>query len=98
MLLSPNLPLCGRAISSRLLLRNVLFQLRLIIAAVILGNFMDSEAISDADNEEQPKEVERLERAEQGERDDEGEVALVLLSLPVELVRADGLELGEQTQ
>lgn len=58
---------------------------------------MDNEAVSDADDEEQPKQVERLKGAEQSERDDEGEAALVLLSLPVELVRADGLELGEQT-
>ena len=58
---------------------------------------MDNEAVCDADDEEQPEEVESLERAEQGKGDDEGDVALVLLSLPVELVRTDGLELGEQT-
>lgn len=58
---------------------------------------MDNEAVGNADDEEQPEEVESLEGAEQGERDDERDVALVLLGLPVELVRADGLELGEQT-
>lgn len=57
---------------------------------------MDDKAVGDADDKEQPEEVERLEGAEQGQRDVEGDVALVLLRFPVELIGADGLKLGEQ--
>lgn len=66
------------------------------VAAVVLLDVHEDHAVGDADDVEEPDEVERLQRDQQGEGDDEADPALVLLRLPVELVGADGLELGEE--
>lgn len=78
-----------------LLLSNVL-QFVLGVGTVILGNVGEHVAVRDANDEEQPKEVESLERGQQGGGDVLADPALVLLCLPVELEGADGPELGEQ--
>lgn len=59
---------------------------------------MHGKAIRNAENKKQPEEVEGLQGAEQGQRDDEGERALVLLRLPVKLVGTDRLKLGEEAE
>lgn len=79
--------------------RNLLLDLRVLsITAVILGDIVHGEAVRNPQDEEQPEQVERLQRAEQGEGDDEGQRALVLPRLPVELVGPDRLELGEEAE
>lgn len=76
-----------------------LLQLRLFgVAAVVLGDVVDGEAVGDAQDEEEPKQVESLQRAEEGEGDDEGQGALVLLGLPVDTVGPDCFELGEEAE
>ena len=53
------------------------------------------ESVRDAQDVVQPEEVQSLQTADEHGRDPVRDVALVLLRLPVELVRADGLELVE---
>lgn len=66
------------------------------LRAVIVGSLVDNEAVRDADDEEEPEEVEGLEGRKQCQGDPERERALVLARLPVELIRADGLVLVEK--
>lgn len=66
------------------------------LAPVVRRHAAQHKAVGDAQDEEEPKQVERLQRAEQGEGDPEGQRALVLARLPVDLVGADRLELGEE--
>lgn len=57
---------------------------------------MHDKTIGDAQDEEEPEQVEGLQGAEQGQGNHKGQGALVLAALPVELVGADRLELGEE--
>ena len=59
---------------------------------------MHHKAVGDAEDVKQPKEVERLQTAQEGAADPKGEVALVDAGFPVELVDADRLELGEEAE
>ena len=68
------------------------------ITPIVVKDVVRGEAVGDTEDEEEPEQVEGLQRAEQGQGDDEGQGALVLLRLPVELVGADRLELGEKTE
>jgi len=70
----------------------------LAVTALILSNIVDNEAVGDADDEEEPEEVETLQGAKQEQSNGERDPALVLLSFPVELIGTDGLELREQTE
>lgn len=66
------------------------------VGALIVKVVLAEEAQGDADNQKQPKEVQSLERGEQGSGDVLAEAALVLLGLPVELKGPNSLKLGEQ--
>ena len=66
------------------------------LGAVVVGGLVDDEAVGDADDEEEPEEVEGLQGGQQHQRDVERDPALVLAALPVELVGADRLELSEE--
>ena len=74
-------------------------ELRLLgLAAVVLGDVVDDQAVGDAHDEEEPEQVQGLQGGEETECDDVAEEALVLLRLPVELVRADGPEFGQERE
>lgn len=66
-----------------------------VVAAVVLEVLEEDVAVGDAQDEEQPEEVEGLQAGQQGGRDVVRDPALVLLRGPVELVGAHGLELVE---
>lgn len=68
----------------------------LILGTIVLGNVVREHAVGDADNVEEPEQVEGLERDEERGGNVQRKGALVLLSLPVNDVRTDGLELIEQ--
>lgn len=57
---------------------------------------MHKEAVGAAQKAVQPEDVDRLEHDQQPQGDKKGERAFILLRLPVELVGADSLELGEE--
>lgn len=71
-----------------------LLNLRLIwLGAIVLLLPRQEELEGAAQQAVQPEQIQRLKHSQQCEGDDVGDPALVLLSLPVELVGADGLEL-----
>lgn len=72
------------------------FFLFFIIRSVISGLLIAKEAQGDAENVEKPKQVERLQRGEQGSCNVLAQCAFVLLSLPVELKRTNSAELSEE--
>lgn len=82
-------------VAVRLLLVDILI-LILLVGAVILYDIVGEDAVGDAQDVEEPEEVERLEGDEEGGGDGLAERALVLLRVPVELEGADGAELSEE--
>lgn len=78
------------------LLGDVLELLVLGLGALVLGDVEGDVAVGDAEDEEQPEEVEGLEGGQQGDGDVLADPALVLARLPVELEGADGPVLGDQ--
>lgn len=91
-------PTIARRHEGRLLGRRLsrLLGLLLVVAAVVLGNVVDDEAVGDAEDEEEPEQVERLQAGQQDQGDVLREPALELLARPVQLEGPDGAELGEE--
>ena len=77
----------------------LLFEVRVVgFGPVVVSSLVDDEAIGDADNVEQPEQVERLQGEEEREGNPEGKLALVLFRLPVQLVGTNRLELVEHAE
>lgn len=83
--------LVGHGLEALLLSELVL----VVVAAVVLGDAEEDEAVRDAEDVVQPEQVEGLQTAQQRRRDVVRDPALVLLRLPVQLVGPDRLELVE---
>lgn len=66
-----------------------------VVGSVVGGGLVRQESESNTHNVEQPEEVERLKRGQEGSSDVLADPALVLLSLPVQLKRSNGSEFGE---
>ena len=78
-------------------LRALLLRIRiplLVLADIADGN-LKHDIIRDADDEEQPEQVDALQRGQQAKGDVLADPALVLLGDPVEVEGADGAEFGE---
>lgn len=67
----------------------------LVFTAVVVGGLIQDESHRDSANEEKPEKVDGLQTGQKAKSNVLRDPALVLLSLPVELVGTDGLELGE---
>lgn len=72
-----------------------LFFLFLIVTALILRHAVEDVVRQDAQNQEEPEEVDGLKTGQEAEGDVLADPALVLLRLPVQLEGTDGAELGE---
>lgn len=68
----------------------------LVVGAIVGEAIVAEEAVGDADNVKQPKQVQGLQGGQQRGGDVLADPALVLLGDPVELKGADGAELGEE--
>lgn len=66
------------------------------IRSVILLLAIGHELPRTAKKTVQPEEIKSLQHSQQGKRDDVGNPALVLLSLPVEFIGTDGAKLGQE--
>lgn len=66
-----------------------------ILRAVILGNIVRKHTVRNADDVEQPEEIQRLEGNEKSGADDLAQLAFVLFGYPVKLKGANGLHLCE---
>lgn len=71
-------------------------RLILILRTVIIKFILEGESVRNANNVEQPKEVESLKGREQSRGDDLAQAALVLLRLPVQLKGTNRLKLGQK--
>lgn len=80
---------------SRLLLLGLLFLFVLVFASLVLGDAVEDVVLQDAEDQEQPEEVDSLETREQGKGDVLTDPALVLLRFPVQFERSNGPELGQ---
>lgn len=76
----------------RLLLSRDVFDLILIIAALILYHVGEHEILRNSHDEEEPEQVDALERGEKRECDALAEPAFVLSCFPVQIEWADRLE------
>lgn len=64
-------------------------------APIVLGNTREDETVRDAEDEEQPEQIECLKGRQQRGGDELRKPALVLASCPIQLVGSHGAELGE---
>lgn len=91
------LALVGASGNSLGLNLGILFFFFLIVAALILCHVGEDVVGQNAQDQEEPKQVDGLQTGKQGERDVLTDPTLVLLSLPVELKGTNGAELGQHS-
>lgn len=92
-LLADRLDASGQGLGLGVILH--LFFLLLVIAALVLCNTGEQVVGQDAQDQEEPKEIDGLETSQQTKGDVLTDPALVLLRLPVQLEGPDSAELGE---
>jgi hypothetical protein len=80
------------SLSINLRLRHLFFNLSLIITPLILDNIAEHGPVENAQNQQDPEDVDHLQHRQKSESDGIRNPALVLLSVPVEIVRTNGRE------
>ena len=86
----------GRHVNSLLLLLlHLVFLLILVVTPLIFCNAAPDETPENANDQNEPKDIDGLEGEKQGEGDDLRDPAFVLLGFPVQFVGTDGAEFSQ---